>query len=104
MNSSVYERVRKNPKFQELVTKRSRFGWQLSLVMLVVYFSFILTIAFAPQVLGMRLGEGVITLGLPVGIGIIFLAFVLTGIYVKRANDEFDSLTEAIKEDARLDE
>ena len=104
MNSSVYKRVRQNPKFQELVTKRSRFGWQLSFVMLFVYYAFILSIAFFPELLGRRLGEGVMTLGLPVGISIIFLAFILTGVYVKRANREFDALTEAIKEEARLDE
>lgn len=104
MNSSVYERVRQNPKFQELVTKRSRFSWQLSFVMLFVYYAFILLIAFVPEVLGMHLGSGIMTLGLPVGIGIIFLAFFLTGLYVRRANREFDALTEAIKEEARMDE
>ena len=104
VNDSVYKRVRNNPKFQTLVNKRSKLGWQLSIVMLAVYYAFILSIAFAPSILGQKLGSGVVTLGIPVGVGIIILAFVLTGIYVKKANSEFDVLTESIKEEARVDE
>ena len=101
MQENVYDKVRQNPKFTELVTKRSRFAWQLSFVMLVVYYAFILIIAFSPQSFGVKIGDGVMTLGLPVGISIIFLAFILTGVYVRRANREFDTLTEAIKEEIR---
>ena len=41
------------------------------------------------------------TVGIPVGVIVIIIAFVLTGIYVKRANTEFDDLTRKIKENAK---
>jgi len=55
---------------------------------------------FAPSVLGIPI-YGVVTLGIPIGVFIIVAAFVLTGIYVRRANSEFDSLTRQIIEEAR---
>ena len=70
---------------------------------MAVYFSFILVIAFAPEVLGRPLGSSSITLGIPVGIGIIVLAFALTGWYVHRANARFDILSEAIRRDHDAD-
>lgn len=65
--------------------------------MLGAYLAFILLIAFDPHVLGVPLSSAtVITWGIPLGLGIIVLAFVLTGIYVRRANGEFDRLNQEI--------
>lgn len=100
METSVYERVKQNPQFSQLVSKRSRLAWMLSAIMLGAYYLFILILAFFPNVLGVRLGDSVITMGIPVGIGIIFLAFILTGIYVFVANREFDKLSAQIKSKA----
>jgi uncharacterized membrane protein (DUF485 family) len=91
-------RIRREPLFRELVDKRTRFAWALSAAMLVIYFGFILVIAFAPKVLGTPIGGGVMTVGIPVGLLVIVSAFVLTGIYVYRANSEFDPITLQIKE------
>jgi len=94
MNDLIYQRVVNNPRFKELVEKRSRFAWLLSAITLVMYVSFIFLIAFEPQWLGTPLYEGAtITRGIPVGVGLIVASFVLTGIYVFRANGEFDQLT-----------
>lgn len=101
MSQNVYDRVKENPKFTELVQKRSSFAWKLAIAMLVVYYGFILVIAFSPATLAAKIGSGVTTVGIPVGIGVILIAFVLTGIYTKRANGEFDDLTNQIKEDIR---
>ena len=91
-------KVENHPKYQELVRKRSRFGWTLAIIMLVVYYGFILMIAFAPEFLARPLSEAsVITVGIPIGLGVIILAFVLTGIYVWRANTEFDRLNNELK-------
>jgi uncharacterized membrane protein (DUF485 family) len=98
MQPEVVEKIKNDPKYRELVRKRSRFAWKLSLVMLVVYYAFILTIAFDPSLLGTPLGENsVTTVGIPVGIAIIFVAFILTGLYVRRANGEFDELSRNVK-------
>jgi uncharacterized membrane protein (DUF485 family) len=91
-------RIRREPMFRELVDKRTRFAWALSAAMLVIYFGFILVIAFAPKLLGTPIGGGVMTVGIPVGLFVIVSAFVLTGIYVHRANSEFDNLTRKIME------
>jgi len=99
MDQSTIEQIKNNPKFQKLVKERSAFAWKLSIAMLVVYYAFILTIAFSPATLGASMG-GIMTVGIPVGIAIIIFAFALTGIYVKRANGEFDELTQQIKDEA----
>ena len=97
MTEQMVQQIKNNPKYQELISKRSRFAWTLSIIMLVVYYAFIMLIAFSPETLGQKVGTGVMTLGIPVGIFIILLSFVLAGIYVKRANSEFDTLTQEIK-------
>lgn len=101
MDTTIAGKIRGNPKFQELVEKRSKLGWQLSIAMLVVYYGFIMVLAFAPQILAIKIGT-VTTLGIPVGMGVIVFAFILTGIYTKRANGEFDDLLNAIKEEAKV--
>lgn len=103
MNHEIYERVRNNPKYIELIKKRSSFAWKLSFLILTAYYIFIMIIAFSPEVLGKTIGNNVTTVGMPVGLSIIFLCFLVTGIYTKRANNEFDKLTNDIKDDIRFD-
>jgi uncharacterized membrane protein (DUF485 family) len=98
MGDTELLRLRQEPLFRELVGKRARFAWALTAAMLVIYFGFILIIAFAPKILAAPIAGGVMTLGIPVGLFVIVSAFVLTGIYVRRANSEFDSMTHQIVE------
>lgn len=99
MKADAVQRIRANPRYQELVAKRSRFGWMLTALMMVVYYGYILIIAFDKELLGQKLGDGVMTLGIPVGLGIIIFTVVITGVYVYRANGEFDEMTaELLKE------
>ncbi|MFA5501706.1 MAG: DUF485 domain-containing protein [Sulfurovaceae bacterium] len=97
MKQDMVKQILSNPKYQELVSKRSKFAWTLSIVILVVYYAFVLVIAFDPALLGAKIGDGVISVGIPVGMGIIVLSFILTGVYVRRANSEFEALTQDIK-------
>ena len=100
MQDALYQRIHSHPRFQELVRRRGRFAWTLSALMLGLYIAFILAIAFEPRWLGTPLSVGsTITWGIPVGVGIILSAFVLTGIYVWRANGEFDRLTAELLQD-----
>jgi len=100
MHHDSVEAIKKHPLYAELVAKRKRFAWILTIAMLVIYYGFILVIAFAKQVLAIPLAAGMTTtIGMPIGVLIILSAFVLTGIYVFRANGEFDSMTAKIKED-----
>jgi uncharacterized membrane protein (DUF485 family) len=101
MNSSdLTSRIANDPRYQELKAKRSRFGWLLAAAMMAVYYGFILLVAFNKPFLATRLGEGVTTVGMPLGLGVILFTVVITGIYVLRANKEYDALTEQITKEA----
>lgn len=100
MYDPIHALIHAHPKFQTLVRKRERLAWTLSALMLALYLAFILLIAFRPDWLGARIRpEAPTTWGIPAGIGLIVSAFVLTGIYVRRANGEFDRLTRELLED-----
>ena len=99
MSDKVVARIRANPKYQELKRKRSSFGWWLTLLMMVVYYGYIALIAWNKPFLAQPLGDGVTTLGVPIGMGVIVFTIIITGIYVRRANGEFDQLTREILED-----
>jgi uncharacterized membrane protein (DUF485 family) len=101
MSLSPYERIQSNPKFSQLVEERGRLATTLSAVMLVIYFGFILLVAYAPSFLGQPIGSGVMTIGIPLGLLVIVSAFVLTGIYVRKANSEFDRLNAEILQESK---
>ena len=99
---NIYQRIEDSAHFRELVEKRQRFAFMLSIIMLVIYVSFILLIAFAPHWLGTPLHEGTsVTRGTPIGIGVIVISFLLTGVYVWRANGEFDRLNKAVLQEVK---
>jgi uncharacterized membrane protein (DUF485 family) len=100
MQKDIVERLRSNPKYHEMVSKRNRFGWIMAILMLLIYYAFIMTIAFAPHSLGTPISStSVITIGIPIGLGVIVIAFLLTGIYVYRANTVFDRMNDELKKE-----
>ena len=96
MEDDLVQRIASHPQYLELKAKRSRFGWWLTAAMMVVYYGFILLVAFNKEFLSQRLGAGVMTVGIPVGFGVIVFTVVITAIYVKRANGEYDDLADAV--------
>ena len=96
MNAPVVDKVRSHPKYHELCRKRNRFGWTLTLIMLVVYYGYVALIAFNKAFLAQPVGDGVTTMGIPIGVGVIAFTVLITGFYVRRANTEFDALNEEI--------
>jgi len=97
MKSSLEKKIINNQDFKSLVKKRSFISWLLSTITLLTYFCFILLVAFLPEVLGLRISdESIITIGIPIGVSIILLAFASTGIYVFIANREFDKTQKKI--------
>ena len=97
MVDDVTQQVMRDPAFHELESRRNRLGWTLTAITLVIYFGFILLVAFSPATLATPLGGMTMTLGLPIGVGIIVASIVMTGIYVWRANSVFDGLIGRIK-------
>jgi len=100
MSDPMVERVQRNPKYQQLKQARSRFGWTLAILMLIVYYGYIGLIAFDKEFLARPLGTGVTTIGIPIGMAVIVFTIIITGIYVRRAYSEFDALTREILKDA----
>lgn len=97
MEEDIVRLIKADPNYHKLVKTRSRYGWMLTWSMMIVYYGFILLVAFNKELMGTRLGEGVMTWAMPIGLFVIIFTIVITGIYVRRANSEFDDLTAAIK-------
>jgi uncharacterized membrane protein (DUF485 family) len=100
MEEDLVRRVKSDPNYHKLVTTRSRYGWTLAALVLVAYYGFTLLNAFAKSFMGSRVGEGTMSWGIPLGLFVIVFTVAVTAIYVRRANREFDALTEAIHRNA----
>ena len=96
MSDPVVEKIQRHPKYQELRARRTPLGVVLSILMLVVYYGYVALIAFDKEFLARPIGAGVTTLGIPIGMGVIIFSVIITGLYVRRANNEFDQLTRDI--------
>lgn len=101
MKDELVERIENNPKYQELVSKRNSFGIKLGIFVLVMFYAFILTIAFNKEVLATKIGDGLTTVAFPIALAILIISFITTIIYVRRANGEFEDLTDEIKNDVK---
>ena len=97
-HASESARVRNHPRYKDLVSRQRRFVACLTAATLVPYFTFILVAAFAPQLLATKLSTtSTITIGWPLGVAFILGAWLFTGVYILRANGEFDELTAEIR-------
>lgn len=101
MAQETWERIRANPKFQRLVNKRNNYSIIMSILMVVAYYGYILLIAFDKSFLAAKVSPGaVMSIGIPLGVGVIVFTIILTWIYVRRANTEFDGEAEQIIKEA----
>jgi len=100
MTTALEDRIVADPNYQLLKSKRTRLGWTLTWAMMVVYYGFILLVAFKKDVLAAPIGDGVMTWGIPIGFGVILFTIAVTAYYVRRANSEFDDLSEKVKREA----
>lgn len=90
------ETIRQLPEYAALTRARKIIAWPLSVAVILAYFSLILAIAFEPTLLGTPIGDGVTSIGMVLGLGIILFCMVITGIYVYYANRVLEPLTRAI--------
>lgn len=101
MSHAVYARIRENPKFQELVKRRSTLAWTLSAIVLVLFYGVVMLVAFAPSLMGQRVAAGsTLTVGVAAGLFMFVFFWLLTAFYVHKANTEFDGLTAEIVTEA----
>lgn len=96
-NTSEYTQSVEN--FQKFVSLRNKVAIWLSVVILVCYYAFVISVGMFPEVLGYRLGPSSITLGILIGIFLIMLCILTTGLYTFFANQHFDKLQSSVLEE-----
>jgi uncharacterized membrane protein (DUF485 family) len=85
-----------DPEFQALVKRKNAISNALTILMLGIYFGFVVLLAWSPESLAGNVGRA--TLGIPLGIGVIIFAWILTGLYVRWANTKYDSMIAHLKD------
>jgi uncharacterized membrane protein (DUF485 family) len=96
------DRITANPKFLEFVAMRSTYSIIMAIVSAAAYYGFILLVAFNKEFLAQKIGEGyTMSIGVPIGVGVIVFTILLTWIYVRRANTEFDAINESLIKEAQ---
>lgn len=102
MDKVLIDKIKSNPKYEELVSKRTCFSIILTVIVFVIYYGFTLIIAFDKSLLAAKVSsDSALTIGFPMVTGIIIVSIILCGIYVVRANGEFEDLTNEIKNDVK---
>ena len=102
MSSEIYERMRVNPKFKQLVSTRGRFAWTLSFIVLILFYGFVMAVAYFPDVLGRPVSEGaMLTVGVAAELFLFVFFWGLAALYVRRANGQFDAMTQDVVKQAQ---
>jgi uncharacterized membrane protein (DUF485 family) len=95
LNHTPHEIIH-SPEFKKLVSKRWSVSLLLTITMLVVYIGFLLVVAFRKESLAEKISPN-LTWAIPIGLGIILFAWLLTGIYVFWANNNYDEAVQDLK-------
>lgn len=101
MNEKLVEKIENHPQYQELVNKRRSFSIRLGVFVLVMFYAYILTIAFNKEILATKIGDGLTTIAFPIALAILVISFITTIIYVIRANGKFEDLINKVKDDVK---
>lgn len=100
MQKDVVEAVLKHPKYHELVQRRTRLSMTFFWIALVLYTSFILTLAYVPKLFATPLAAGMaLNWGLLCGFLIIIVAVLMIMFYVHLSNKHFDPILAEIVRD-----
>lgn len=102
MRPDQIQEILDHPHFRQLVHKKRVLSWTLATLMWILYFGYVLLVAFEPKLLHQSLSGGIVTVGIPLGVSVILGAFVLSGIYVWRANGELDRLNAELRKEMQL--
>ncbi|MDR0273927.1 MAG: DUF485 domain-containing protein [Burkholderiaceae bacterium] len=99
MASELTQRIQRNPQYQHLTKTRDALGWTLAILVLLAYYGFIVVIAFDKSLFATPIAAGMTTTwGIPAGIGVILVTVVVTAVYVRKANRDYDGLIKDILE------
>lgn len=100
MNQEQLEQIKNHPSFIQMQKKKSGLGSMFTALTLIVYFGYIIMVGVNPSLFATPVTEGKITtIGIYWGIFVIFFSIIITGLYVYKANGEFDDLTNKVIND-----
>jgi uncharacterized membrane protein (DUF485 family) len=85
-----------DPDFKELVRSKNRISFWLTAVTMLTFYGFVTLLAWNSDFLAQK-WSGSINRGIPMGIGVIVLSWIFTGIYVRWANTRYDALVARVK-------
>lgn len=100
-NDDIQARIRANPKFEAFVRMRNNYSIIMSILGALAYYGFILLVAYDKEFLAQKMAGGVMSIGIPIGVGVIVFTIIITWIYVRRANSEFDETNAEIIREAQ---
>jgi uncharacterized membrane protein (DUF485 family) len=90
-----------SPEFRRLVVTRWTISLLLTAALFAAYYGFILLVALDKRLLALRLGgaesASATTLGIPMAVAVIVVAWALTAIYVAWANRGYDRAVDRLK-------
>lgn len=102
MQKDIVQEVMNHPKYQELVKRRTKVSMGFFIATLIIYSSFILTMAYLPDVFAAPLGDGwTMSVGLFIGLLVVCSAVILIALYTYYSNKVFDPLLEQVLEDVK---
>ena len=78
MHDDLVQQIKRDPNYHQLVKVRSRFGWALTGLMMLVYYGYILLIAFDKEFLAAKTGACVVTWGMPICLVVIVFTMLST--------------------------
>ena len=101
MSQEISNKIAANPAFLRFVSKRNTYSVIMTILGALAYYGFILLVAYNPAFLAQKLGAGMTaSVGVPLGVGVIVFTIIITWIFVRRSNTEFDEEAAAILKEA----
>jgi uncharacterized membrane protein (DUF485 family) len=88
--------ILQSPELRRLVARRWAISLAATAALCVAYYGFILLVALDKEMLARRIGA-VTTLGIPLAVGVILVAWALTALYVAWANRAYDPAVDRLK-------
>jgi uncharacterized membrane protein (DUF485 family) len=97
MGKTAHEIIQSD-RFKALMRTRWTVSIVLTVILFIVYYGYILIVAFGKDFLGEKIGLYA-NYGILLGVGVIIASWALTGIYVLWANNYYDAEVDAIKKE-----
>jgi len=89
-----------SPAFKKLVGQRMTASIIGLVLLFITYYGYVVLIGASPATLAQKIGEYT-TLGIPIGVAVIVIAFVLTALYVVWANGSYDPEVQRLKSELK---